>query len=203
MIRFAPGLLVVLLLTPLGGCGPKEPGAEGGVIIAHDPGRDSAAAAAHNEEALKRMHHGNLSGAREELRAALVADELYGPARNTMGILYYRQKSYYEAAREFEQAAVLMPMIAAPRNNMGMVYEAVGKLNEAAKAYEDALAIEPNNVEATANLARALVRLNRKDDRLRQLLDDIVMRDTRSEWSTWARQQLSALPRAATAPSDE
>ena len=69
-----------------------------------------------------------------------------------------------------------------PRNNLGLVFEAVGKLGDAAKWYEEALVLEPDTPEIVGNLARIYVRENRCDDRTRELLNDIVLKDTRPQW---------------------
>jgi hypothetical protein len=46
------------------------------------------------------------------------------------------------------------------------------------------------------NLARIYVRTNRKDDRTRQLLSDIVLKDTRPAWVAWAQERLAIFGKA-------
>lgn len=198
-------LFCAAMLTCAWGCVPPPPGPHPAtMILAEDPARNFAAASAHNDEALKRIQHGDLDGAEKELRAAIAADPMFGPAHNSLGIVHYRRKSYYLAAPEFQLAATVMPKSPGPRNNLGLVYEAAGKLDDAARSYQDALAVEPDNFEAVANLARVQVRLNRSDDRTRQLLQRIVMRDPRPEWVAWARQRLALMgaTRPASAPAE-
>ena len=132
----------------------------------------------------------DLAAAEKELKAALTMDLFYGPAHNDLGIVYYRQEKYYEAAWEFQYAAKLMPGKAEPKNNLGMVYESVGRLDESAKWYDEALALGPDDTEVTGNLARVLVRSGHRDEKTKLLLSDIVMKDRRPEWVAWAREQL-------------
>ena len=61
--------------------------------------------------------------------------------------------------------------------------------------------IEPDTMEVVGNLAHVYVRTNRKADRTRKLLDEIVMKDTRPDWVTWAREKLAALPQATSRES--
>ncbi len=46
-------------------------------------------------------------------------------------------------------------------------------------------------METIGNLARVYVRGNREDERTRQLLGDIVLKDQRPEWVTWAKERLA------------
>ncbi|MFB3891185.1 MAG: tetratricopeptide repeat protein [Phycisphaerae bacterium] len=182
--------LLAGMLLACCGCPPNGPE---NVIVAKDVNRDTAAAAAHNEVAIELLGRGDLAGADKEITAALAADPLFGPAHNSLGILYYKQKNYYDAAREFDRAAAIMPRKAEPRYNLGMVREDTGDFAKAAKAYEEALALDPASVEVTANLARVYVRMNRNDDRTRELLGEVVTRDPRPQWSNWARERLALM----------
>ena len=176
------------------------------MVEAQDPARNLAQAKAANEEALKLIEHGDLGAAEKHLKAALKADPLYGPAHNSLGIVYYRRNDYYQAACEFQAAASIMSRKAEPRNNLGLVMEAAGRLEDAAKSYEDALSVEPSAVEVMANLARVRIRMNRNDERTRQLLEDIILKDTRSQWVSWARQRLITMcstRQASSAPAED
>lgn len=161
----------------------------------NDPRRNTEAARLHQQQGMILLERGKLDEAETEFKTAIENDLFSGPAHNNLGTVYYQRQRYYEAAWEFQYAAKLMPQKAEPRNNLGLVFEATGKLDEATSWYEKALALEPDTLEATANLARALVRTNHKDDRTKQLLGDIVMRDTRPEWVEWARERLATMNR--------
>lgn len=197
-------LLPIVLLA--GGCDPTSSSRGQGVIEAQDPARNLAQAKACNEEALKLIEHGDLTAAERQLKAALKADPLYGPAHNSLGIVYYRRNDYYQAACEFQSAASIMSRKAEPRNNLGLVMEAAGRLEDAARSYEGALSVEPSAVEVMANLARVRIRMNRNDERTRQLLEDIILKDTRSQWVSWARQRLITMcstRQASSAPAED
>ena len=84
-----------------------------------------------------------------------------------------------------------MPNRAEPLNNLGVVFEAVQKLDDAAERYEQALEINPDQPQVICNLARIYVRKNHKDDRTRELLQQIVLRNPSDEWSTWASERLA------------
>jgi Flp pilus assembly protein TadD len=157
------------------------------------PHRDTETARKLSAEALDLIAAGELDRAEEKLKAALEADLFFGPAHNNLGTVYYRQEQYYRAAWEYQYAAKLMPHQAEPRNNLGMVYEAVGRLDEAAGSYAEALELEPEAVEITANLARVYVRQNRKDAETRKLLEDVVLKDDRPQWVSWARERLATM----------
>ena len=173
--------------------------------VAASPDRDTAAARRHTRIATQLMEDDKLDDARKELKAALAADLFFGPAHNNLGSLYLKQKRYYLAAWEFQYAAKLMPNQAEPRNNLGMVFETVGRLDEAQQWYDKALALSPEAVEIAANLARIHTRKNINDERTRQLLAMVVMKDQRSEWVEWARQRLALIgqPKASPLPLDE
>jgi Flp pilus assembly protein TadD len=99
---------------------------------------------------------------------------------------------------EFQYAVKFMPQVSQPNNNLGLVFEATGKLEDAGRSYEKALEINPQDVQATGNLARVYVRLNRKDARTRELLHAVVQRDSRPDWVEWARIQLAMFKPAPT-----
>lgn len=176
------------------GCGQtSDCGAPGLPLAAHDPRRDTQAACHHNEKAAGFLEAGKLSAAEEELKAAIQADPFYGPAHNNLGTVYFRQKRYYVAAVEYQYAAKLMPHRAEPLSNLGLLMETVGRLDDAARHYEDAYRLQPDHPEVIANLTRAYVRANRKDASTRDLLKEILLRDSRQEWIAWARERLATM----------
>ncbi|MCX5647496.1 MAG: tetratricopeptide repeat protein [Planctomycetota bacterium] len=162
--------------------------------VAADPRRDTERAREKNNKAVALISNGRLEEAEKVLKEALTADVFFGPAHSNLGTVYYRQQKFYLAAWEFQYAAKLMPHQPEPRNNLGLVFEAVGRLDEAAKWYDEAVALEPDNPEILGNLARTLIRNGRRDDRTRQVLSDLVLKDTRPDWVAWAREQLALIP---------
>jgi Tfp pilus assembly protein PilF len=161
--------------------------------LALDPNRDTDAARRHNANAIQFLKDSQPELAEAEFKAALAADLFFGPAHNNLGTLYYEQRKYYLAAWEFQYAVKLMPNSAEAKNNLGLVFEAVGKLDKAAEWYDKALALEPDSVEVIGNLARTYVRDKRNDARTRQLLDELVLKDTRPEWVAWAKDRLALM----------
>jgi Flp pilus assembly protein TadD len=168
-------------------------------VAAGDERGDSAKAEQHNAKAVGMLERGDLPGAEKELKDALAADVMCGPAHNNLGKVYFHQGKLYLAAWEFQYAMKLMPNTPEPRNNLGLVFESAGKLDDAVASYDEAMRLEPDNVQFIGNLARARVRRGDRDADVRELLDKLVMRETRPDWADWARGQLATMD-AKTAP---
>lgn len=204
MQRFVPTVALLALVAT--GCqtGETKQLSEYRTVAA-DPLRNTELARQHNAKGVESINSGNLEQAEKELKSALAADMFFGPAHNNLGTVYHKQKKLYLAAWEFQYAVKLMPNRAEPKNNLGAIFEAVGKLDEAAKWYEEALEIESDTPEIIGNLARVYVRANRNDDRTRELLADVVLKDQRPEWNDWAREHLTKmggpLPTATAQPT--
>jgi Tfp pilus assembly protein PilF len=188
-------ICLVVLCALVTGCRSSKPTAEPSYqTVGRDPRRDTETARSENAKALVEMQKGNWSAAEESLKRALAADVMFGPAHNNLGKIYYRQNKLYLAAWEFEYASKLMPFQAEPRNNMGLVFEAAGKWNDAIENYDQALSLEPENPEVIGNAARARIRRGDTGPQVRELLQKLVMVDTRQQWVTWARKRLTMLP---------
>jgi len=187
-------LFMAMLIVAFTGCRKATlPQGRDYQTIRPDPNRDTQEARRRNAAAVQLLSEGQLEPAEKELKAALAADLFFGPAHNNLGIVYHREKKYYLAAWEFQYAAKLMPNSSEPRNNLGLVFEAVGRLDEAAEWYDKALALAPESSEIIGNLARVRLRANHKDERTRNLLNELVLKDDRPEWVDWARRQLALM----------
>lgn len=158
-----------------------------------EPHHDSDQARKVAAEGLQLLNDGKLEEAEQTLRRALEADVMFGPAHNSLGMVYYRQKRYYLAAWEFEYASRLMPDRPEPRNNFGLVFEAVGKIDDAVDWYGKAMQLAPDNPQIIGNLARAKVRRGDRDDQVRELLQQLVLKDTRPSWTAWAQREQTLL----------
>jgi len=169
--------------------------------VERDTRHDSDTAARENEQALAQFEKGDLAAAEQTARQALVADVTFGPAHNTLGMIYYRQSQLYLAAWEFQYAIKLMPHQAEAHGNLGLVYEAGGKWDQAIDTYNDAIKLAPDNEQIIANLARAHLRRGDRGDDVRQLLEKVASTDDRPEWTQWAREQLVLLRSSATEPA--
>jgi Flp pilus assembly protein TadD len=189
-------MLPAMALAVIGfGCasGAKQKAPQAYETVQPDPHRDAALAERHNAEAMAAIQCGDFAKAETELKKALGADVMHGPAHNNLGKVYYHQSKLYVAAWEFQYAAKLMPNLPEPRNNLGLVFESAGKLDEAVGEYDEAMRMAPDNVQFMGNLARARVRRGDRDDSVRELLGRLVLRETRPEWADWARARLAAL----------
>lgn len=187
-------ITLVALLVP-SGCGtPRQDGRNDYRTVGRDLRRDTERAQAENRRALDYIGKGNYEQAEKALKAALSADIMHGPAHNNLGKVYFHQRKYYLAAWEFQYASKIMPNQPEPRNNLGLVYEAVGRLDEAVTAYDQAKALEPDNPQFIGNLARSRIRRGERSAEVRQLLQDLVIRETRPNWTAWATEQLAIMP---------
>jgi hypothetical protein len=66
------------------------------------------------------------------------------------------------------------------------------QLDDAERCYDEALSLSPDNAQVAENLARVYVRMARKDDKTRKLLQSVVMKSDRSDWVAWARRHYQA-----------
>ena len=212
-----PTSLLLLALATTGCAKPAHPEtAENYKTVTADPRRNTELASQLNAKGLEELHERDYAKAEKFFKEALQADMFFGPAHNNLGIAYHEQQKFYLAAWEFDYARKLMPNKPDPKHNLGMVMEAVGKLDEAAAHYEDALALAPDDPETIANLARTLAKRDvhystgrtgdarraSDRDRLRELLHEIILKDTRPEWIAWAKDHLALLGPAPTSQDE-
>src|SRR5262245_17450995 len=159
--------------------------------------RDTELARKDNDQAFDLIRQGKYDQAQKLLKKAIAADVMFGPARNNLGLVYYHEGNLYQAAWEFQNAIKLMPYQPEPRNNLGLVLERAGKLTDATEAYDRARQREPDNPEYIGNLARAKVRRGDNDQETKDLLEEVVFKDSRPQWSNWAKENLFRLSRPA------
>lgn len=170
--------------------------------IEANPRRNTERAERQHHKALKiirrhldrRHFHADLHEAEDHLQQALVADVTYGPAHNSLGVLYLWRRDLYLAAWEFEYAQKLMPESCEPLYNLGMVYEQADKLDQAIEYYQMALDIQPTNPHVLGNLARARIRYGDPIEAVRPLLEELRFADKRPDWLAWAAEQLGLNP---------
>ena len=124
------------------------------------------------------------------LNEALVADVTYGPAHNSLGMVYYLQGKLYLAAWEYEYAAKLMPETSEPYNNLGLVYERVGKYEDAVSYYSMAMSHDQNSPEVIANLVRARMIMGERTADIRDMISDLALSHPDPDWQNWARDQV-------------
>jgi len=161
----------------------------------HDTaGRDPGKAHKLTVEALEVLDKDPVK-ASELMLAALEADPYNGPAHNDMGVLYLRQSRLYDAATEFELARKLMPGNPDPRLNLGLTLEKGQLYERAFDAYSAALEVSPSHIRTIQAIARLTLRIDREDDRLTGMLEDISLRGETIQWRGWAQEQMARLKR--------
>lgn len=203
MQRRHQGVLVVFaMVMACSGCAlwkssRKQPYYE---TLAANPNYDTDKAEQLHAKALKHLETTEgetahqLASAENLLQQALVADVTYGPAHNSLGVLYVRQRNFYLAAWEFEYAARMMPERIEPLYNLGQLYEDAGRLDQALDYYEQAMVLAPRDPTVVASLTSVQLKNGQSVDELRPYLEMIVFGDNRPEWIEWARDQLGRHP---------
>ncbi len=106
-----------------------------------------------NISADKRSSEGDLYGAVEEYKLALLADQDNRLARNSLGVALAQLGRFEEARREFERVAEAEPDNLMARYNLGWALLRLGSLDAARKAFEAALDLDPTHVFARIRLA--------------------------------------------------
>lgn len=152
--------------------------------------RDTARAQRLNAEGLEHIANEDYAAAERAFRAALEADLLYPAAHNNICVCLLHDQRWYEAAWECQFGAKLAPQAVEPRANLALIYEHVGQLDKAEDLCRQALEIDPHSIEVMGHLARVQVKANKKDETLRELLQELAFRGDGSDWDVWARRQL-------------
>lgn len=191
----------LVLSVPILGCGMMHRVPSDYQTVAADQQHDTDEAKAENAAAVRIINrrlagkHADLAKAEKLLQDALVADVTYGPAHNSLGLVYYLQRQLYLAAWEYEYAAKLMPDRIEPVYNLALVYECAGDLDQAIATYETALAKRPQDAYIIGGLASARLRNGETVDDVRPLLEALAFHETRQEWVAWAQDHLGTHPR--------
>jgi Tfp pilus assembly protein PilF len=185
-------ILTGLLLVLLAGC---QRSTVPGAARARAEDRPEMALA-HLMEGTRLLERGQHDRAEQHLRQALEIDPFLGLAHNNLGKVYFHQGRMYEAAWHFDYAIKLLPYHPEPRANLGLVFEVTGKLREAIAAYVHARELQPENPHLIGNLARARVRRGDRDEQTRDLLQELILKDTRPRWREWAERELMLFPQS-------
>jgi tetratricopeptide (TPR) repeat protein len=78
---------------------------------------------------------------------ATKADKKYSSAVNNLGMVYYHQKNFRAAIREYQKAAAIDPDQAGTHSNLGFAYYNTNKFPEAAAEFQKAIEIDPRIFE--------------------------------------------------------
>ncbi len=84
----------------------------------------------------------------------------FAPLRRDLGLLYFQQQNYSEAAKNLSQAAGLGVNDAPLYNFLGISYGHTGRLAKAVESYKQALKLDPALAEAHLNLGFAYQKMN-------------------------------------------
>lgn len=93
--------------------------------------------------------------AQKSITKALKLYELFPDAHNVAGRIYYEQKNYEAAFKDYSRAMEMNPGKGMYHNNAGTCLFATGNYTEAAKAFEKAAEIDKYDTDARCNLGSA------------------------------------------------
>lgn len=139
------------------------------------------------------LNSGELADAREHFLKALNLNPHHGAAHNDLGVVYFKEGDFYDAAVQFDAACRYLAGCCEPFYNLGLVLEKAGKLEEAAESYRGALKVAPNQLEVMESLARTYVKLDTNHKETIKLLEGALLKEKRPDWQRWIRLQLLRL----------
>lgn len=107
-------------------------------------------------------------GALADYQKAEAIQANFGPLQRDMGMLYFQQHDYANAAKHLAKACELGVNDARLFNFLGISYDNSGRSAQAVQAYLQALALDKNLAEAHLNLAYTYQKLHRPADAKRE-----------------------------------
>jgi len=110
------------------------------------------------------QQQGDNATAIQKYRAMLKLAPHLAPAYNNLGMLYFSQHDYTQAAQVLEQGLKLNPDMPTASAMLGLSYAQMGKNEKAEPLLEAAVRANPNDDNAQMALARALINLKRYDE---------------------------------------
>jgi tetratricopeptide (TPR) repeat protein len=117
-----------------------------------------------NKLGITSMQLGKLEDAKRNFEAALKADKTFAEAHNNLGVLYYMQKKYGNAVKEYEKALELR-QAASFYANLANAHFARKDYDKAAAAFQQALALDPQFLERRSNAPGYSAQLPAPEDR--------------------------------------
>ncbi|NBC11706.1 MAG: hypothetical protein GVY24_08270 [Planctomycetes bacterium] len=120
------------------------------------------------------------------LEEAIALDDLYGEARNNLGVCYYQAGEFYPAATQLQRAADLMPGAVGPYVNLAILHGALGQWERSLEFAEQAAERDPYDVGVLRATARALYALRAKREQIAPVLEMLAQRDPEPVWREWA-----------------
>lgn len=132
-----------------------------------------------NISADKRHCRGDVFGAVEEYKLALLADDANALAWNSLGVCMAGLGRRSEARRLFEEALRRAPDDPDPAYNLGAVCQSLGELEEAEARFHACLALDPSHLYAKVRLGQLAAAADRLDEAAR-LFEEAAGMDDRS-----------------------
>lgn len=146
-----------------------------------------------NNKGVDRLERNEIFEAEKYFKQGLEWDGKCGALHNNLGVFYFKNGDLYNAALEFQCAVKSMQNKPEAMNNIGLVFESALQLEKAIEWYQEALKIKPNSTEILGNYARARIKNGDTDNDLRNILNSLIIKDPRKEWSSWAKKQSSIM----------
>ena len=138
---------------------------------------------------------GDLVGAVDQLRQAVLLDDRNTPAWMALGVACFERDELFEAANAFDRAWVLAPDRYEPVYNLACVLESAGKFAKAIERYEQALKLAPEQPEVLENLARCYI-ASGEAEKAKPLIEQALKTELRPEWQVWLQTHSSMLSSA-------
>ncbi|MBV9625049.1 MAG: sulfatase-like hydrolase/transferase [Acidobacteria bacterium] len=104
----------------------------------------------------------NKAAAISDYEKAVAIQGNFSPLRRDLGMLYFEQQNYPEAAKNLAKAAELGVNDALLFNYLGICYDRIGRLAKAIESFRHALDLQENLAEAHLNLGFTYQRLGRE-----------------------------------------
>jgi tetratricopeptide (TPR) repeat protein len=102
---------------------------------------------------------GDRTAAIADYQKAIVIQPDFAPLRRDLGMIYFQEQNFAEAAKQLAKAIDLGVDDSKLHNFLGIAYSRIGQLQKAVASYQRALKLEPNRAEIHLNLAYAYQRL--------------------------------------------
>ena len=100
-----------------------------------------------NSAGIALMQLGKLSEARKFFLRATKTNKKFAAAYNNIGAIYFAQKQYPKAIRQYEKALSIEAQSAGFYSNLGYAYFGEKRYPEAFQAFQKAMAIDPNTFQ--------------------------------------------------------
>jgi tetratricopeptide (TPR) repeat protein len=117
-----------------------------------------------NKIGITNLEMGKLDAAKKYFEQAVKTDKTFAEAYNNLGVLYYMQKKYSDAVKQYEKA-VKQRESASFYANMANAHFARKDYDKAVAAFQQALALDPQVLDRRSNLPGYSAQLPAPEDR--------------------------------------